>query len=128
MKKIQSKLSSQHLNPTDQKVWDEFVESISKVSNKSLRHHYTVSPPKISYFIDLHGLKLNDAFIAVKKFLTMHFELGTKQVQIITGKRGSMSRELPIWCEQFPSVSKIQPIYDSTGSCGSYKIYLKRRQ
>lgn len=123
------KLSSLQLNATDQKVWNEFVESISKKDSTNIAKHYHIElRHKISYFIDLHGLKLNDAFIAVKKFLTTHFELGTKQVQVITGKRGSMLRELPIWCEQLPYVSKIEPIYDSTMTCGSYKIYLKRRR
>jgi hypothetical protein len=45
---------------------------------------------------------------------------------IITGKSGQIAHEFTEWCRQMPKVRKYDPIVDSRGGVGSYRIWFRR--
>lgn len=122
-------LANPKLKSADQQAWDDYVRSYKNSSSNLNRIEPKIKHQraKQSTVLDLHGLTLMQAFLAVKDFCYQHAIIGTKIVKIITGKRGLMQKELPIWCESIAVVKAVKPIFDTQKICGSYEVHLKHR-
>ncbi|MGN1062816.1 MAG: Smr/MutS family protein [Alphaproteobacteria bacterium] len=61
------------------------------------------APEQISYVLNLHGMTLEQAYEAVKKFVARHQRIGSCGITIITGKGlnkiGAIKKEIPLWFE-----------------------------
>ncbi len=89
----------------------------------------------LSDSLDLHHLTLQEAYEKVLSFIDAHFQKGSKEVLIITGKglktEGALKKNLPLWLEKEYFRKKIReylPVKDSLGQFGSFKVFLKRKK
>lgn len=76
--------------------------------------------------LDLHGMTVGEAHHRTSAFLADHREAATADVVIITGKSGQISHEFTEWLRLDRNVRRYEPIIDSRGGVGSYRIWLKR--
>lgn len=108
------------LKKEDQIVWDKYIADLFSKPEISFR------PSKIKHeeptILDLHGLTVQQAFLRVNEFLTVHYTIGSKMVTIITGKNGKIQDEFPHWCGNFTFVRECEPLVDSRGQSGAYII------
>lgn len=106
---------------------------VSKVNNKKLRSNSTEAKAyEISKsIIDLHGVKINDAFYIFINFIINNYKLNNRFLIVVTGN-SLIKKELPIWCEHFKvkdmiiSCSLSNKKYGYGINLGSYDISLKR--
>lgn len=90
--------------------------------------------------IDLHGMTLAQAHVALNRFILASFATGRRLVLVITGKglggteswdspRGALRRQVPQWLFGAPLGSIVQevlPAHRSHGGSGAYYVLLKR--
>lgn len=114
------------LTPEDRELWRRYMEDPSA----GLRIVATKRPSswRQPTTLDLHGLVLQDAWMITKGFLAYHHEVGTKWVTVICGKGGGIARELVSWCMNTGLVSDCQPLIDSKGEHGSYRILMRKKK
>jgi len=111
----------------DKKIWSEYISNIDSyslnfnsnkkifgkksLSNASFKETKSFSKLikkgllRVDSVIDLHGYRLNDARIAITKFIVMAYNRKHKNILVITGKgkdnAGVLKKELPNWlCEK----------------------------
>lgn len=128
MPRLISNLSKKQLNSTDQSTWDTYVRKyLHSNSRKSPQSDVICKTSHMSYWLDLHGLTIHQAFVVFKDFLYQHSLLKTKKVKVITGKGGQIHKEFPLWCQDIKYISAVCPVYDSQNQYGSYEIWLKNK-
>ena len=115
------------ISKEDKKTWSEYISNIDSYSlninsNKKIISKKSFSNTnfketksfsklikkgllRVDSVIDLHGYRLNDARIAIKKFIVMAYKCKHKNILVITGKgkdnAGVLKTELPNWlCEK----------------------------
>ncbi len=115
------------ISKEDKKIWSEYISNIDSYSlnfnsNKKIIGKKSFSNPnfketksfsklikkgllRVDSVIDLHGYRLKDARIAIKKFIVMAYNRKHKNILVITGKgkdnAGVLKKELPNWlCEK----------------------------
>jgi len=112
------------LSESDKAVWTAWVSKYMK-SNINVRPLWNKNKAdSISTRLDLHGYTVHDAFHAVAEFVEQHQSLKTKKLVIVTGKSGIISREFKHWLVGFKCVNRVEPMQDSRGGIGSYKIWI----
>lgn len=88
-------------------------------------------PAALSVQLDLHGMRLHEAFGAVEEFLQQHAAMGTRRVTIITGKgKGnpqSLEREVPLWLESRRWLAQIRRVSPAQQG-GALMVYLKTQK
>ena len=115
------------ISKEDKKTWSEYISNIDSYSlninsNKKIISKKSFSNTnfketksfsklikkgllRVDSVIDLHGYTMNDAKIAIKKFIVMSYNSRHKNILVITGKgkdnAGILKKELPNWlCEK----------------------------
>lgn len=73
--------------------------------------------------LDLHGLKIQEAFEAVQEHLYQGFHNGFKKVTVISGRSGQINQEIPRWLENNSYVRSI----NSLRGGGAWEVCLKKR-
>lgn len=121
-----SKISLSQLSKTDQEIWDRYTQKLFSVNGPSITPRADF--PKMSNKLDLHGLTIQHAFTTTNLFLENHSKLSTKSVTIVCGKGGKIAEELPTWCLANSRVTSCEPIMDSRGEFGAYKVVFKTRR
>jgi DNA-nicking Smr family endonuclease len=96
--------------------------------------------------IDLHGMTLAEAHIALSGFILRAHGAGRRLVLVITGKgggmgtalapphdaqrpRGALRQQVPIWLDLAPlsmAVLQVAPAHRRHGGVGAYYVYLRR--
>lgn len=108
----------------DRQEWESYIKNVLS------RPDQQIVPLKESCVLtrrlDLHGLTVSHAHGKVNDFIAEHREAGTESVVIITGKSGQISYEFQDWCKQHKCVRRVEPIIDSRGGIGSYRIWFKK--
>ena len=83
----------------------------------------------MSYTLDLHQMTLEQAYQSTLKFVDKHFKIGSKKIQIITGKgrlgKGLIRSEFPGWLETKPFKSCIREAR-WTNDKGAVDLWLKK--
>ena len=125
MPQLPSNLHNNKLSNTDFEAWQNYVNRIFK-SPDAISPSIKYQTIQLHDVLDLHGLTLQQAFTAVQNFILQHQENGSKVITIITGKKGRIKNELPIWCEKFSRIRRCEPKFDSRGEFGSFLIYFYR--
>ncbi len=134
---------SNNITNKDKKDWLKFLNSNEKLYNKD--KSTKINKRLESKSIDLHGYTLNDANIAVEKFIVKCFEEGVVKLIVITGKgihsnnesNPFISRDLSILKHSVPNyiknnkdlMKKIIEIKEADvkdGGSGAFYIYLNR--
>ncbi len=80
--------------------------------------------------LDLHGLRLHEAELAVEKFLLHAIAEGVRAVRIITGKGQVLRDALPRWLEDAPRIHphilSLQHARPQEGGSGAFMVLLKK--
>lgn len=112
------------LSDQDQQDWQLYID---RVFNSPPSEYI---PPKeqigLKKRLDLHGMSLSEAHGHVNNFVADHAEAQTECITVITGKSGQINYEFQEWCKQIKSIRKVEPIIDSRGQIGSYRIWMKK--
>lgn len=74
------------VNSKDKQAWESFVSKLDKIEDKDSFVQKSNVNKKSTMKIDLHGLSLQDANEAVKKFIYKGKKDGHKKLLVITGK------------------------------------------
>ena len=133
------------ISDKDKKDWQSFISSKDKIPDKDFKPR-TNNPLKVKS-IDLHGYTLEQANIAIEKFILKSFEEKVSKLIIVTGKGihsdvekdPYVSKDLSILKYSVPEfinnnqnlMKLITDIRDATiedGGSGAFYIYLKKKK
>jgi DNA-nicking Smr family endonuclease len=84
--------------------------------------------------IDLHGMTLQTAHAALRRFIELQAGLGRRCLLVITGKGGpdrpsKLRQEVPLWLETWsPPVLALTPAQPRHGGGGALYVLLQRRR
>ena len=134
-----------NISDKDKKDWQKFISSKEKVFDKDFKSKTKISLKVRS--IDLHGFTLEQANIAIQKFILKSFEESVNKLVVVTGKGihsdvekdPYVSKDLSILKYSVPDfisnnqnlMKVINDIQDATiedGGSGAFYIYLKRNK
>lgn len=103
----------------DIQLWDDLKKTVQPLETGIVEQEL---PPRLKvrrasvqpvvYTLDLHQMTLEQAYQSTLKFVDKHFKIGSKKIQIITGKgctgKGLIRSEFPGWLETKPFKSCIR--------------------
>lgn len=110
------------LSEQDRKDWELYIQKVFKSPEAVLPR--IEKEIDLAKRLDLHGMTVHQAYHRFKNFVSEHAEIGTSDVVVITGKSGQISREFTSWCRKIAFIKKWEPVVDSRGGIGSYRIKL----
>lgn len=120
--------------------WESFLKSVKPLKGRN-KMAFKEVPPRLRvrrspmgalvYEIDLHGKTVQEAYELTKRFIALHFNQGSKEVRIITGKgtlsKGLIKNEIGLWFDTGEFQEKISSFaWENDG--GVLKIILKRNK
>ncbi len=129
------------LSSDDLSLWEAIKKTLSPLTKNKAREPVSM-PPKLRvrraperellYTLDLHGLTVEEAYQALRRFIMIHIRQNTKIITIITGKgspqkEGLIHREIAGWLETPFFTEKINQTRWLNGG-GAIEIMLKRKK
>ena len=131
------------ISEKDKKDWEDFIYNGEKLPNKDIKKRNKLKT--ITKSLDLHGYTLNDANLAVEKFILDSFAGGANKLIIVTGKGihsdtkkdPYVSKDLSILKYSVPDfilknkslmalINDIQEARIEDGGSGAFYIFLKK--
>ena len=131
------------ISEKDKKDWEDFIYNGEKLPNKDIKKRNKLKT--ITKSLDLHGYTLNDANLAVEKFILDSFAGGANKLIIVTGKGihsdtkkdPYVSKDLSILKYSVPEfilknkslmalINGIQEARIEDGGSGAFYIFLKK--
>ena len=131
------------ISEKDKKDWEDFIYNGEKLPNKDIKKINKLKT--ITKSLDLHGYTLNDANLAVEKFILDSFADGANKLIIVTGKGihsdtkkdPYVSKDLSILKYSVPEfilknkslmalINGIQEARIEDGGSGAFYIFLKK--
>ncbi len=112
------------LSDQDRQDWQLYIDQI--FNSPSSGPLPVKEPQYLRKRLDLHGMTVSEAHGKVNNFFLEHLESQTESAVVITGKSGQISHEFQDWCKQIKGIRKVEPIIDSRGGIGSYRIWFKK--
>lgn len=128
------------LTDEDKVLWEAYTKTVTPLKKQSrlksfgqklmtkFCFNHKIEVPNT---LDLHGFTLQDAYSVFLRFLTYHFENGTKRIVVITGKgkkgEGLLKNEFPKWLESSIVKEKVNKS-SSLNSGGAFELSLKQRK
>ena len=131
------------ISEKDKKDWEDFIYNGEKLPNKDIKKINKLKT--IIKSLDLHGYTLNDANLAVEKFILDSFAGGANKLIIVTGKGihsdtkkdPYVSKDLSILKYSVPDfilknkslmtlINGIQEARIEDGGSGAFYIFLKK--
>ena len=132
------------ISDKDKKDWDNFLSNREKLSNKD--SNFSKKKILLHKRIDLHGFTLEQANIAITKFINESYQNGISKITVVTGKGlhsnvekdPYVSKDLSILKYSVPEyiennsdlMKKIIEIKDAEikdGGSGAFYIFLKKK-
>ena len=129
----------------DKRDWQSFISSKDKIPNKDYKPQAN-NPLKVKS-IDLHGYTLEQANIAIEKFILKSFEKKVSKLIVVTGKGihsdvekdPYVSKDLSILKYSVPEfihnnqnlmklINDIQDASIEDGGSGAFYIYLRKKK
>ena len=133
------------LSNKDKKDWQNFISSKDKIPDKDLKSEFK-NPLRVKS-IDLHGYTLEQANIAIEKFILKSFEENIGKLIVVTGKGihsdvekdPYVSKDLSILKYSVPEyinnnqklmkiITDIQDASVEDGGSGAFYIFLKKNR
>lgn len=126
----------------DESLWQELASTVKPLSKKkkgeSIKaslpprlHVRRAQAPMITYSLDLHGFTLEMAYNALKRFIYLHHNIGSKKVTIITGRGllspGAIKSEIELWLDT-PAFQDTIKCYVWKNGGGAMDLELKKRK
>jgi DNA-nicking Smr family endonuclease len=123
---ITNQQTQKKLSDQDIKDWQHWISYSEKLKNLIIPK-YTIDY-RYSKRLDLHGKSITDAYSATCEFIIQQQLAGSKEIIIVTGKSGAISREFTSWLANIPQIATFIGIPDKRGEkFGSYRIFLKNQ-
>lgn len=114
------------MSPEDHEIWSRITETVTP--NGCKKPSRASSLLVASYLrwtfrprLDLHGLKIADAYAEVQRHISEASRRGVKSVEIITGLSGAIRREFPYWLDDRHDVSRVE----SLNGGGAFRVVLR---
>ena len=133
------------ISDKDKKDWQSFISSKDKIPDKDFKPQAN-NPIKVKS-IDLHGYTLEQANIAIEKFISKSFEENVSKLIVVTGKGihsdvekdPYVSKDLSILKYSVPEfihnnqnlmklINDIQDASIEDGGSGAFYIYLRKKK
>ena len=133
------------ISDKDKRDWQSFISSKDKIPDKDFRPQAN-NPLKVKS-IDLHGYTLEQANIAIEKFISKSFEEKVSKLIVVTGKGihsdvekdPYVSKDLSILKYSVPEfihnnqnlmklINDIQDASIEDGGSGAFYIYLRKKK
>ena len=133
------------ISDKDKRDWQSFISSKDKIPDKDFRPK-AKNPLKVKS-IDLHGYTLEQANIAIEKFISKSFEENVSKLIVVTGKGihsdvekdPYVSKDLSILKYSVPEfihnnqnlmklINDIQDASIEDGGSGAFYIYLRKKK
>ena len=133
------------ISDKDKRDWQSFISSKDKIPNKDYKPQAN-NPLKVKS-IDLHGYTLEQANIAIEKFILKSFEEKVSKLIVVTGKGihsdvekdPYVSKDLSILKYSVPEfihnnqnlmklINDIQDASIEDGGSGAFYIYLRKKK
>lgn len=119
------------LTPDEKNLWTRATKDVKPIGQAPVgsiqgQQFTKVATPHSRSFspcMDLHGLTVQEAFLAVKDHIENGALLGYKRLTVISGKSGQINLELPRWVENNPLARSVE----SKNGGGAWEIWLKKR-
>ena len=122
----------------DMSAWEEMKSGLvplsktHKKSDEPVRFRvYRKKQPAVSNVLDLHHKTVQEAYVCTQDFLAKHTRLGTKKIQIITGKgrtnAGVIRSEFEGWLDT-PAFQKYVQCGAWTHDKGAINLCLKKHK
>ena len=123
---------------SDIQLWDEFKQSVQPLNSgrkgedlpPKLRVH-RASPRPVAYCLDLHRMTIEEAYQRSVQFIERHYRLGSKKIQIITGKgrerQGLIHLEFANWLDTRGFNQYIRE-WKWTNDEGAVNLWLKKNR
>jgi len=105
------------MDDKDEKIWEAVKKTVTPLEAAGRSRRSRRSAPREKRTLDLHGLTVNEAFLATRSFIE---NASDGQIRIITGKSGQINQEFLRWLEPLP---RIKSVIEENGG-GSYGIRL----
>lgn len=127
------------LSKEDQALWDTYTQTVKPLKRSGFAKVTLLFTPKrwfkrdkvhpVPEILDLHQMTLQEAFATFEKFLQTHFILGTKKIEVITGRgknnSGLLKKEFPLWLDNPEIRDKIRT-YRAQNE-GAFEIELRKK-
>ena len=119
------------LSEEERRIWEQITSGITPLMNSSvLPSEGPVGPKVIARYpsaydprLDLHGMKIQEAYHAVMNHLDQGYREGFKKITVISGRSGQINQEIVRWLENNSHVRSI----NSLRGGGAWEICLKKR-
>lgn len=82
----------------------------------------TLARAPVPASIDLHGRTVQDAYEAVRAYVTAAAAAGHDQVVVVTGRSGAIRSEFPHWAARIPGVRRAEVLPGD----GAFRLKLRR--
>lgn len=130
------------LTQEDKALWDAYTKTVTPLKKQSrlrsigqklmTKFHFN-RKLEVPNTLDLHGFTLQEGYDLFLRFLTYHFENGTKRIVVITGKgqkgTGLLKNEFPKWLESDIVKEKVNTTKSSSlNGGGAFELILRQRK
>ena len=123
---------------TDLSLWDKIKVSFRPIKKTHQKRDfperlrvYRNNTPPLSNILDLHHKTVQEAYVTTQDFIKKHMKLGTKNIQIITGKgrmgQGAIRSEFEGWLDT-PKFQKYIRTSEWTNDKGAINLCLKKHK
>ena len=122
----------------DAELWEELKKTVQPIETgrkdedfpPRLKVHRAMRNP-VAYCLDLHQLTVEDAYQKTVQFIEKHYKIGSKKIQIITGKgregKGIIHMEFANWLDTTRLKQYIREA-KWTNDEGAMNIWLKKNK
>ena len=122
----------------DNNLWEELKKSVRPIDSRQkaedlpprLKVHRALASP-VNYCLDLHQMTLEEAYQKTVQFIERHYKIGSKKIQIITGKgregKGLIRGEFENWLDTKRLKQYIREA-KWTNDEGAMNIWLKKNK
>ena len=106
-----------NMDDKDEKIWEAVKKTVTPLEAAGRSRRSRLRAPREKRTLDLHGLTVNEAFLATRSFIE---NASDGRIHIITGKSGQINQEFLRWLEP---IARIKNVTEKNGG-GSYEIRL----
>lgn len=122
----------------DNDLWEELKKSVKPIDSDQLGKDFPPrlkvhrAPPRpVAYCLDLHQMTVDEAYQKTVQFIEKHYKIGSKKIQIITGKgrerQGLIHAEFANWLDTKRLKQYIREA-TWTNDEGAMNIWLKKNK
>lgn len=121
---------SRELSEDEKRLWGQVISGVNPLVGRPLSPVEPLRAPLVQPTtplgynprLDLHGLRVQEAFEEVQQHIDQGRRLGYKKLTIISGRSGQINQEITHWLENSRYIRSIKPLRGG----GAWEIWLKK--